>query len=134
MLSACQNKQKPDQDTLNATPPAPLSENSMIKFEENSIDFGKITEGDSILHVYKFTNTGAKPLVINHASASCGCTVPEWPKAPIAPNGTGEIKVLFRSKHKQGMQNKTVSVYANTVPEVNTISFKVEVVPKPEVK
>jgi hypothetical protein len=71
-------------------------------------------------------------LVINHASASCGCTVPEWPKDPIAPNGTGAIKVLFRSKNKSGMQNKTVSVYANTTPEVNTISFKVEVTPKAE--
>ncbi len=134
-FSACQNNQKAQvKESLNVAPPVNISnqgESPVMKFAENSKDFGKITEGDSIVYVYKFTNVGGKDLVINHASASCGCTVPEWPKEPIKPNEKGEIKVVFRSINKKGMQNKTVSVYANTKPEVNSISFQVEVLPKP---
>lgn len=91
-----------------------------ISFEENSFDFGTLEEGDKVEHVFKFTNTSDNPLTITNARGSCGCTVPEWPREPIAPGEGGEIKVKFDSKGKKGKQSKTVTITANTDP-VNTM-------------
>ena len=101
----------------------------VISFEEKEFDFGNIKEGDVITHVFKFTNTGKEPLVIQNASAPCGCTVPKWPKEPIAPGASGEINVQFNSKGKSGQQNKVVSVVANTQPDVSTVTLKGNVEP-----
>ena len=105
-----------------------------IEFEEEVFDFGEIMEGDVVEHVFKFSNTGKNPLIINHAQGSCGCTVPEWPREPIAPGGSGEIKIKFNSKGKQGEQNKTVTISANTIPNKTTIRIVggVEVNPETE--
>ena len=88
--------------------------------EEQAFDFGTLEDGDKVEHIFKFTNTSNNPLTISNARGSCGCTVPEWPKEPIVPGGTGEIKVKFDSKGKKGKQSKTVTLTANTIP-ANTI-------------
>src|SRR5437868_1990585 len=54
-----------------------------ITFDEPVFDFGKITQGERVSHSFSFTNTGKKSLVVSGANASCGCTVPGWPKEPI---------------------------------------------------
>ncbi len=92
-----------------------------ISFEEEVFDFGDLIEGDVVEHIFKFKNTGKNPLIINLAQGSCGCTVPEWPREPILPGKGGEIKVKFNSKGKQGEQDKTVTVSANTIPNKTTI-------------
>lgn len=92
-----------------------------IEFEEEVFDFGDIEEGESVEHLFKFKNTGENPLVISNAKGSCGCTVPEWPRSPIAPGGKGEIKVIFNSKGKNGSQSKTVTIMANTLPNETII-------------
>ena len=79
-------------------------------------DFGTIQQGDSPEFTFTFTNTGNEPMIISNAKGSCGCTVPKWPKEPIAPGETGEINVKFNSKNKKGSQNKTVTLTANTTP------------------
>ncbi len=107
-------------------PEGPLPE---FKFEEESFDFGDINEGDVVDHVFKFTNVGQAPLIISSASASCGCTVPKWPKEPIPVGGTGEIKVQFNSKNKPGVQNKTVTITANTYPKISKLKIKALVAP-----
>ena len=89
-------------------------------FAENEFDFGTLEEGEKVEHVFKFENTSENPLTISNARGSCGCTVPEWPREPIAPGESGEIKVKFDSKGKKGKQNKTVTITANTIP-ANTI-------------
>ena len=91
-----------------------------LVFAENEFDFGTLEEGEKTEHVFKFENTSTNPLTISNARGSCGCTVPEWPKEPIAPGESGEIRVKFDSKGKKGKQNKTVTITANTIPE-NTI-------------
>lgn len=96
-------------------------EAAQIEFEEEAFDFGTIMEGDVVEHVFAFTNTGKNPLVISHAEGSCGCTVPQWPRDPIAPGGKGEIRVKFNSQGKQGEQNKTVTISANTIPNKTEI-------------
>jgi hypothetical protein len=100
-----------------------------MTFTEKEFDFGTIKEGDVVTHVFKFTNTGKTPLVIQNASAPCGCTVPDWPHEPVAPGATGEINVKFNSKGKSGLQNKPVTIVANTQPDVSTVTLKGNVEP-----
>lgn len=98
-------------------------------FSEESYDFGKINEGDVVEHSFTFTNTGDAPLIISSAVGSCGCTVPEWPKEPIGIGETGEILVKFNSRKKPGLQNKTVTITANTFPKQSKLKIKANVNP-----
>ncbi|WKN33421.1 DUF1573 domain-containing protein [Porifericola rhodea] len=116
--------------TETSTTSAPTGEVPKFDFEESSYDFGSITEGDVVEHTFKFTNTGEAPLVIQSASASCGCTVPSYPRQPVAPGETGEIQVKFNSANKPGIQNKTVSITANTDPTITRLTIKSNVMPK----
>ena len=84
-------------------------------------------EGENLNVSFRFKNTGNKPLVISNVSASCGCTVPETPKKPYAPGETGVIKASFNSTGKPGTQSKQVTVYANTTPQMNVLTFRVDV-------
>ncbi len=95
---------------------------------KNLVDLGKIKEGEKITHTFDFVNTGNAPLQISYANASCGCTVPTWPKKAIPAGGKGAITVVFNSKNKEGKLLKNVSIYANTKPEFNTIAFNIEVI------
>ena len=95
---------------------SPTGPTTALSFSESSFDFGTIDEGEKVSHVYKFENTGNEPLVISNAKGSCGCTVPKWPKNPIAPGESGEILVTFNSKGKTGKQTKRVTITANTDP------------------
>ncbi|MEQ8469562.1 MAG: DUF1573 domain-containing protein [Marinoscillum sp.] len=98
-----------------------------FEFAEESHDFGAIKEGEVVEHVFKFTNTGDAPLIISSATASCGCTVPVWPKEPIPVGGEGKIEVRFDSKKKPGVQNKTVTITANTYPKISRLRIKANV-------
>jgi hypothetical protein len=97
-------------------------------FSESVHDFGTIQEGDIVSHVFSFTNNGEAPLIISNAAATCGCTVPDWPKEPIPVGGTGEIKVQFNSRSKPGIQNKTVTITANTYPKITRLNIKANVI------
>ncbi|PHK22397.1 hypothetical protein VF12_38325 [Nostoc linckia z15] len=101
----------------------------VIKFETIDHDFGTIAEGQKVEYTYKFTNTGTGDLVINNAKASCGCTVPDYTKTPVGPGESGEVKVVFDSSGKGGMQQKTVTITANTEKET-TLNFKANVTPR----
>ncbi len=87
-----------------------------ITFERDLHDFGEIIQGEKVSTEFKFTNTGKNDLIITDAHGSCGCTVPEWPKEPIAPGESGVIKVVFNSANRSSVFNKTVTVTANTIP------------------
>lgn len=96
-----------------------------ITFDEKGIyDFGALTEGDTVEHVFTFTNTGQFPLIINNITASCGCTTPEWPHEPVAPGAKSSVKVRFNSRGKSGEQSKTITIFANTEPSMTDLHFK----------
>ena len=101
-----------------------------VAFAETTHEFGTIAEGDVVEHTFVFTNTGSTPLIIQDAKASCGCTVPKKPEQPVAPGETGEIQVRFNSQGKPGVQNKTVTVTANTQPATTRLFIKADVTPK----
>lgn len=99
-------------------------------FAKTDHDFGTIKEGEKVSFTYAFKNTGQAPLIIQNAQPSCGCTVPEWSKEPIPVGGTGYVKAEFDSNGKPNIQNKTITVTANTWPKVTTLRFKAMVTPK----
>ena len=100
-----------------------------LNFDKTEHDFGVINEGDVVETVFSFTNSGNSELIITSAKGSCGCTVPEWPKEPIAAGGSGEIRVKFDSKNKPNLQTKYVSINANTKPEVTRLKITGNVIP-----
>lgn len=102
-----------------------------VSWDKEEHDFGNIDEGDKVNTSFTFTNTGNEPLIISSAKGSCGCTVPKWPKEPIAPGGTGTIDVEFNSKNKPGRQTKTVTIQANTDPNPIRLKIKAEVAKDP---
>jgi hypothetical protein len=77
---------------------------------------------------FKFKNTGDKPLIISNAQGSCGCTVPDYPKEPVAPGASAEIKVKFNSKGKKGQETKFVTLTANTDPAETRLTIKANVI------
>jgi len=127
-----------------ATPAAPTTETAAaapetkpegplptLDFERVDYDFGTIKEGQKVNYTYKFKNNGAAPLIIQSVQPSCGCTAPDWTKDPISPGASGFVKVEFDSNGKSGMQNKMVTVTANTWPKQMKLNFKAMVTPKP---
>jgi hypothetical protein len=133
ILSACENKQRTDNqtlaDSLKALQPT-ADKFPVMQVDSPTVDLGKIYEGDTIMHTYKFKNTGNMPLVLSAVNASCGCTTPSYSSEPVQPGENGFINVKFNSKGKEGKLNKTVTAYANTKPADNTFSFKIEVLKK----
>lgn len=106
---------------------ATASDAPIMKFETEHHDFGKIIAGDKVTYEFKFTNTGKSPLIITDAVASCGCTTPVWPKQPIKPGESGGIKVTFNSTGKMGLQDKQITITANTKPAQNLVHLIGEV-------
>lgn len=117
-----------DASTQPLAPEVKPEEAATIEFKENVFDFGTLTAGEKASHVFKFKNTSNNPLIISNAQGSCGCTVPKWPREPIAPGGEGEIQVEFDSKGKSGPQAQSVTLTANTLPGQTRLDIKAEVI------
>lgn len=100
----------------------------VFTFEKDIHDFGSMIAGEKVSYSFKFTNTGDAPLIISNAKGSCGCTVPNWPKQPIAVGETGTIDVTFNSAGRSGKQTKTVTLTANTNPSNKQIKITSEVI------
>tara|TARA_R110001592_G_scaffold359340_2_gene665632 strand:+ start:74354 stop:74878 length:525 start_codon:yes stop_codon:yes gene_type:complete len=108
-------------------PSAPAGPSTTINFSETEHTFGKINQDSENTKIFSFTNTGSEPLIIQKATGSCGCTVPKFPKEPIAPGATGEIEVVYKPGKQKGSQQKTVTVTANTEPAQTMLYIKAEV-------
>lgn len=90
-----------------------------IKFEKTSHDFGSFPESEKVTYKFKFTNTGDNLLVIHQAIASCGCTVPQYPKEPIKPGESGEITVTYNGAGKfPGHFKKSITIRSNAKQEI----------------
>ena len=98
-----------------------------MNFPEPEFSFGKIKEGTVVSHSFHFKNTGTTPLFIIKAQPSCGCTVPSFPKEPIAPGAGGDLVVKFDSHNRQGHQKKNILITSNAVPERVSVGFEVDV-------
>ncbi len=132
-LGACSgaaDKIKPQDERQTMTEMVSNEEVASFEFDKEFHDFGDIQEGKTVNTTFEFTNTGDVPLVITSANGSCGCTVPDWPRSPIAPGETGSIKVSFNSTGRSGKNDKTVTIEANTVPRTTVLKITSNVLPK----
>jgi hypothetical protein len=106
-----------------------------IELKSDTVDYGTVSkEDDNGLRVFEFKNTGDAPLIIKEVKSTCGCTVPSWPKEPIAPGKSGKIEVKYNMN--PGPIRKTITVQSNAVnyPDgVVPLKLKGEVVKKEEV-
>jgi len=107
-----------------ANMPTDTNKLARIVFDSPEFDFGTVDEGFVVEHTFEFTNTGTVPLTILNATSSCGCTVPEWPEAPIPPGGRGSIKAKFNTESKIREQKKSITVVANTYPNETKVMLK----------
>jgi hypothetical protein len=98
-----------------------------IQFAESTHNFGNIKQDTKNVKKFKFKNTGSNPLIIENATGSCGCTVPEYPKEPIAPGASAEITVEYSPGKQQGQNTKTVTITANTEPKQTTLTIMANV-------
>ena len=109
------------ENAQNTNPPTAMA------FAETSHDFGAINQDSKHTKVFEFKNTGDKPLLIETARGSCGCTVPNYPKQPIPPGETGEIEVVYSPGKQKGKQNKSVTIIANTEPRTTVLQIAADV-------
>jgi len=96
-----------DKKTINTNPNAPV-----ISYESNVVDYGDILKGSEGIKYFTFTNGGVEPLIISNVRSSCGCTVPEYPRAPIGPGQESKIKIKYNT-HRVGPFRKTITIYSN---------------------
>ena len=94
-----------------------------ITFDEDMHDFGRLSAGENISYSFHFSNTGSADLVISSASATCGCTVADYPKGRIAPGEEGYVTVTFKSAGKSGQQFQEVTVVTNAQP--STVKLRI---------
>lgn len=132
LWSSCANPSDrvKSQDEQMALQAVQSTELPIIAFMAESHDFGSIKEGEVVETEFKFTNTGDAPLIISAAQGSCGCTIPEYPKAPIAPGEEGRILVSFNSEGKPNQQSKTITLTTNAVPSTKVLTISANVTPK----
>ena len=104
------------------------SDTAVIVFDEYEHDFGRIEEGEKVGCIFKFSNTGTGPLVINSVVTSCGCTVPKYSTKPLPPGDDGTLEVEFNSSGYNGLQTKTITVRSNASKPLVLLTIRGEVV------
>jgi hypothetical protein len=99
---------------------------ALVSFKETTYDFGKIKQGVPVNHEFQFTNISSKPVVIETATASCGCTTPTWPQAPVAQGKSDKLKAGFNAAAPgQFTKQITVKVAGAQQPLILTIKGEV---------
>jgi len=98
-----------------------------VEFKTTKYSFGKIPQNKPVTTEFVFTNKGDRPLIIENAEAGCGCTTPDYPKAPIMPGKTGVIKVTYNAEAPDKF-NKNVNVKFANIAEPITLLIDGEVI------
>ena len=133
LLSACHKKAAADPDVdLIRNPRSAQGYDSnakmpVISFDQDLHDFGRLSAGENISYSFHFTNTGNADLVISSCSATCGCTVADFPKGRIVPGGEGYVTVTFKSAGKSGQQYQEVTVVTNAQPSIARLKITAQV-------
>jgi len=126
-ISFSQNVEDQTKSSVDESEMGPL-----MKFEDIVIDYGVIQQNSEPYREFKFVNTGNAPLVISNAKGSCGCTVPEWPKEPIAPRASNTISVRYAT-NRIGKFSKKITLTTNEVKNSHVLTIKGEVL-KPQIE
>ena len=100
-----------------------------LNFVESTYEFGDMIQGDTVSHIFTFENTGNAPLVLTNVATTCGCTAPEWPREPVFPGETAQLRVAFDSKGKAGRQIKIITVFSNASNSREKLTITANVLP-----
>ncbi|MBS1742226.1 MAG: DUF1573 domain-containing protein [Bacteroidetes bacterium] len=98
----------------------------VAKFDSETIDLGKIKQDNPTTAVFTVTNISKEPLIIEQANPTCGCTIGDYTKEPIAPGKTGTIKATYNAKNLNAF-DKHLTVKFAGVDEIKSITIKGEV-------
>jgi hypothetical protein len=128
ITSSCKNAENDVKADNNALVEKANGLQPEITFESTEHDFGTIKEGEQVGWYFKFTNTGGSDLIITNATASCGCTVPEYSREPVPPGKEGTIKVVFDSQGRSGTQMKSVTIESNANTLITNLNLKAEII------
>jgi len=109
-------------------PVQPATQDSIV-FAKTINDYGTIEQGSNGECEFKFTNKGKSPILLTNVAASCGCTIPEWPKEPILPGKSSSIKVSYNT-NIQGNFHKSITVSSNAINNTLILQIKGNVTPK----
>jgi hypothetical protein len=119
--------------TISATgDTSPSTSLTTIQWIDSAQNYGRINEGQKLAVSFRFKNSGSKPLVIQSVTPTCGCTVADYPKQPLAPGEEGEITGEFDSNGREGLQRKHITVVTNTNPAQQDVVFEVNVIGRPQ--
>lgn len=130
-LVACNSKPGGDAETKALRDTDDSTKFTTIKWLDSIKDFGSVTEGEKVEIMFRFRNTGDKPLVVQTVTPSCGCTVPEYTQEAVLPGKEGYVKAIFNSAHQPPTVLKTITVGTNTRGNrVHNLQFMGEVKPK----
>lgn len=102
-----------------------------IDFDKKVHEFGVVLWKHPAKAVFTITNKGNKPLVISNVTTSCGCTVADWTKTPIAPGASGEVSSTFDAK-ALGRFQKTIGIYSNASDRPIYLTVRGEVTADPK--
>ena len=134
LLTACDSKNtgkiqsKDINNPITASGSIDMSTLPVFEFKSEEHDFGKLGQGEVVSYTFKFKNTGKSDLIISEAKATCGCTVADYPKVPIKPEEESGIALTFNTEGKKGIQNKTITLVANTQPNTKVLTIKAEII------
>lgn len=98
----------------------------VAKFESEVIDLGKIKQDNATTATFTVTNITKEPLIIEQANPTCGCTISDYTKEPIAPGKSGTIKATYNAKNLNAFEKHLTVKFAG-VDEVKSITIKGEV-------
>lgn len=99
-----------------------MSKGARITFDKDVHDYGVVEYAGNGTCEFTVTNTGDQPLLIQEAKASCGCTVPSYPKEPIAPGASAVITVKYNTK-RPGSINKSIRIISNALNEQEKVIY-----------
>lgn len=99
----------------------------VMSFDSEMHDFGRLSAGETISYSFHFKNTGNADLVISSASATCGCTVADYPRGRVAPGADGYVTVTFKSAGKAGQQYQEVTLVSNAQPATQKLKITAQV-------
>jgi hypothetical protein len=102
---------------------AVLENAPIMEFDKEVVDFGTLTEGDTVSHVFRFKNVGKSALTITDVQVQCGCTVASKPDHPIGVGQSDQITVRFNSQGKAGTNKKFVTIFSNANPPQAVLAF-----------
>jgi len=107
------------------TPPVKKAED-FVKFKELAFDFGKVKQGTPVTHDFPFTNIGNSPVIIESATASCGCTTPHKPEGAVSAGKGDIISAQYDAAHP-GPFNKAIYIKLAGVDQPVTLKITGEV-------